>query len=200
MKNRLVFGIIFCVVFLFVSQPLWAQAQLSSKERVKAFYQQALVYYKKGQLDEAAQSFGQVLELDPRHKGANAYLEVKIPNRIAKLESEKSRRLLIEEKRAQQQHKKQMSLADRLLNQVEIKRNKESSVLEKALERDLKKKIKFKVKQLYAKGVRAYRVHEYNLAADLFNQVLLLDPAHKQAQSFLQKIPQQKTGSVSVGH
>lgn len=198
-RKCLIFCIIFFVVSLFVNQSLWAQPQSSPQERVKVLYRQALIFYQKGQLDEATQVFGQVLELDPKHKGANAYLEAKIPNRIARLESDKCRLQLSEEKRARQRHEKQMGLADKILSQVEVKRKKQSSALEKALEREFQKDVRLKVKELYKKGVRAYQVKEYNLATSLFNQVLLLDPAYKHAQIYLQKMPQQKCGSVSVG-
>lgn len=182
--------VVLSAAFIFFSppQPLYAQ----SLKDVKALYRQGVFLYKCGQFDEAAQAFAHILEIDSHHKGAAVYLEEKIPNAIAKVENRKSHARDRELEQTSRQREKQVAAADSFLNRIELKQNKQVSIVETKLNDQLEKQIKLKIKQLYRQAIRAYRIKDYNNAAVLLEQVLLLDPKHKNAKAYLKKIQQQK--------
>ncbi len=196
-KKKLVILTIFLLVIFSFSWLGLLQAQPA--DNVKELYRQALSFYQRGQFDNAAQAFARVLEVDPRHKGAAVYLEEKIPCAIAKVEARKRLVQDRELEQASRQYKKQMLKVDAFLNRMEAKQGKQSVIVEKKLNNQLTKQIKAKTNQLYKQARRAYQLKDYKNAAKLFEEVLLLDPGHKQAKAYLQKIPQYDGVGVSGG-
>jgi len=61
----------------------------AKQQKISSLYSQGKSYYGKGDLDNAANSFKEVLSLDPDHKASSKYLQAYIPRKREKLNKEK---------------------------------------------------------------------------------------------------------------
>lgn len=139
-RMKALVGFVYFFVFIFSVYPAFGQA----KEDIKGLYSQGISYYQHDQLDEATQSFAKILQMDPSHKGAASYLEKKIPDRIAKIESIKRAAQLREEKKAQNAQRKRASAIDKALNKAQVERPQQRRNHEKILSRRLDKAVEAK--------------------------------------------------------
>jgi tetratricopeptide (TPR) repeat protein len=64
-------------------------AAKANRENINSLYAQGKSYYSGGDLDNAAQSFKEVLTLDPNHSAASKYLQTYIPRKQKELNKKK---------------------------------------------------------------------------------------------------------------
>jgi len=109
------------------------------QEKIDTLYKEAIVLYNDDQLDKAKESLVNVLELDPNHKGANFYLDKKIPDKIEQAKVAEERRLkelarqeeqakLAEQRRLEQQRRQEQEAKEKV--QLEKKQVKEEAPTE----------------------------------------------------------------------
>jgi tetratricopeptide (TPR) repeat protein len=61
----------------------------ANREKISSLYSQGKSYYSKGNLEKAAESFKEVLSLDPDHSAASKYLNTYIPRKQEELNKKK---------------------------------------------------------------------------------------------------------------
>lgn len=137
-RMKALVGFVYFFVFIFSVYPVFGQ----TKEDIKGLYSQGISFYQHDQLDEATQSFAKILQMDPSHKGAASYLEKKIPDRIAKIESIKRATQSREEKKEKDAQGKRALIVDKALNKAQVEWPRQRRNHEKILSRRFDKATK----------------------------------------------------------
>ncbi|MBN1897158.1 MAG: tetratricopeptide repeat protein [Spirochaetes bacterium] len=166
------------------------------KEKINHLISRGIESYINRQYNESKEAFEQVLNLDPENETAKEYL-AKINDILEKLSHEKTVREEAEKHfslglayfnkeeyepaleeftitlEIMPDHTKAKEYRDRtlaLLKKLQKKREEEKSSL---------------TQELLAKGIKYYQMGEYEMAIDMFKQVIQIDPENKYAQEYL---------------
>jgi len=153
------------------------------QEKIDTLYKEAIVLYNDDQLDKAKESLVNVLELDPNHKGANFYLDKKIPDKIEQAKVAEERRLKELARQEEQAKLAEQRRLEELRRQEEEAREQQRRQQEQAKEKALKEK----TDTLYTQARSLYDSDDLGSARDLFYQILELDPEHSGAKLYLDK-------------
>ena len=162
------------------------------KEKINELIAKGIEKYMNQEYDNAKNIFLEVLKLDPNNATAKDYLN-KIEEALSKLdqlksiENESEKHFIIGLNYFNNQlYEKALSEFDIALD-INPNHQKALEYKNKTLEilQKLKEKENEKVQKLLSEGIYNYKIGEYSIAVEKFNQVLNIDPENEYAKEYL---------------
>jgi len=160
-----------------------ADESAAIKKQIAALYKQAYAYYYNRRYDAAKRMFNKIIDLDPTQRYAKAYLDRKIPARIAE-----QKRIKEKLQRREEQRQKKLALQAARARKQRITVDVEKlEKMEAEAEEDEKTRLTH-AKRLYNAGTTAYYFRHYEEAQRDFEQAEALYPDYANTRYYLAQI------------
>ncbi|MFH1045626.1 MAG: hypothetical protein V1727_01530, partial [Candidatus Omnitrophota bacterium] len=159
------------------------EQKLTRKEQIRTYLDQGAFYFSQKAYDKAKEQFKQIIALEPTHKKALNYL-YKIDQAAAKQEREEflARRRAEEEKAKEEKRlalqAKETKEQQGRLTEEEVRL--QGQVQKERVTRAQQERLEEEIQGYLAKGKFLYDQKEYTDARAAFEEILALDPTHKQ--------------------
>jgi tetratricopeptide (TPR) repeat protein len=163
--------------------------QKIKESKIDQLYAKGLNYFNAKDYDNAAKAFQEIVKLSADEKGAQEFLDIKIPQALAEVKAAKIKSLYEQATAAfdAQKYDQAIAIFKNILT-LDANQQKAKEYLDIKIPQKLKEN---KIEQFYSKGLSYFDSKDYDNAAKAFQEITKLSADEKRAQEYLDiKIPQ----------